>query len=344
MVDNEFSESNDALNKLASEVLLKYNIEVENISVIQSGTIKTVWKIKAKSGMLCLKRLKHTYDKAVFSVNAQIYIKGLGGNVPEVLTTSGGQAIVKHNEQLFVLYEWLHGKALTFSGTPELLSAIEGLAKFHLYSKGYTPPPSAKISSKLGKWPSQYDSMNRRLMEWKEISKSIPLPYHSTYFKQADPIISVAGQAMDLLSRSNYGSITYDASSPVVLCHQDYGKGNAVMTDKGVYVIDLDGVTFDLPARDLRKIIGKTSENKGQWEAAVINNILRCYTKINPLNSDEKKLLYIDMLFPHWFFGLVKNLFQNNKPLKPSEIEKTARLELSKVPLLISLLNEEGMT
>jgi spore coat protein I len=39
-------------------------------------------------------------------------------------------------------------------------------------------------------------------------------------------------------------------------------------------------------------------------------------------------------LFPHWFFGLVKNQYQNAKLLKTAEIERTAELELSKVQLL----------
>jgi spore coat protein I len=42
------------------------------------------------------------------------------------------------------------------------------------------------------------------------------------------------------------------------------------------------------------------------------------------------EVLYADLLFPHWFYGLVKNLFQNNKVLKASEIEKISLLESSK--------------
>jgi len=60
------------LSKLASSVLEEYGIEPENISVVQSANIKTVWRIKTKDRELCLKRLKHPLDKALFSVNARI--------------------------------------------------------------------------------------------------------------------------------------------------------------------------------------------------------------------------------------------------------------------------------
>jgi len=36
------------LSKLASSVLEEYGIEPENISVVQSANIKTVWRIKTK--------------------------------------------------------------------------------------------------------------------------------------------------------------------------------------------------------------------------------------------------------------------------------------------------------
>ena len=53
---------------------------------------------------------------------------------------------------------------------------------------------------------------------------------------------------------------------------------------------------------------------------------------------EEKKVLFIDLLYPHWFYGLVKNIFKNNKLENSGKIEKIAKLELSKVPLLESLI------
>ena len=54
------------------------------------------------------------------------------------------------------------------------------------------------------------------------------------------------------------------------------------------------------------------------------------------------EVLHADLLFPHWFYGLVKNLFQNNKSLKASEIEKTALLESSKEEALRLCFRRSG--
>lgn len=327
------------LYALAVNVLKKYSIVPENLVLIQGGTIKTVWKLVARKNRYCLKRLKQTYDKALFSVNAQIHIKKSGGKVPGVILNIDNRPITEHNGQLFVLYEWINGNDPNFNNPADLKLAVRGLGDFHKCTRGYVPDPQSRISTKLGKWPEQYASMRDRMAAWKGISlKNGTMPCHASYQAYIDPVISMAYHALDLLACSQYMVLTGEGSHSVVLCHQDYGKGNAVYNKDGVYVLDLDGVTFDLPARDLRKIIGKNAENKGKWSADTISEILGWYMEINPINKDEIKMLYIDMIFPHWFFGLVKNLFQNAKPVKASEIERIARLEISKEKVLEELL------
>ncbi|MCX7708236.1 MAG: CotS family spore coat protein [Clostridia bacterium] len=333
------SNANEDLIKLSQEVLEFYNIKPDSISVIQGGSIKTVWKVMTGNGPVCLKRLKQTYDKAQFSVNAQIYIRNSGGKVPSILLAKDGQPIVQYNGQLFVLYEWLEGRSLDFTVRDDLVPSIQGLAAFHIASKGYVPPDNARVSSKLAKWPDQYASMKNRMLEWKEISrKNTTSPDHSAYLKHIDAIIDIADLALYLLGKSSYAKLTSPGSSSIVLCHQDFGRGNALLTNHGVYVLDLDGVTYDLPARDLRKIIGKRAEGRNLWDKADINEVVKAYTEVHSLSREEMDIIFIDMVFPHWYFGLIKNMFQSGKALKPYEIERITNLEQSKLALLNALL------
>ncbi|ODM25078.1 CotS family spore coat protein [Acetivibrio mesophilus] len=329
------------LYELASNVLKEYEIEPETINVIQSASIKTVWRLKTKDRELCLKRLKQTLDKARFSVNAQDFIYNCGGNVPGIIRDKKGNLIHSYNDQLFVVYEWLYGRDLAFGNPDDLKAALQGLAKFHIASKGYVSPEDARVSSKLNKWPEQYKSMADKLSSWKEVSREKPASgYLNAFLKYVDDIVDIGHQAIELLNASRYTELTANDSEAIVLCHQDYGKGNALLTDNGVYVIDLDGVTWDHPGRDLRKIIGKLAENRGSWSLDLIENILDWYSEINPLSPADKELIYIDLIYPHWFFGLVKNIFKNDKSVSPSKIEKIARLENSKIPLLTEKLRD----
>jgi spore coat protein I len=330
------------LKGLALEVLKNYPVMPQQISIIQSGTIKTVWKIYTASGPLCLKRLKQTYDKALFSVNAQLFIKNKGGNVPGIIVDRNNQSIVQHKDQLFVLYEWLEGKDLNFDNPVDFKLALEGLAKFHISSKGYESMEESRMSTKLGKWPDQYTSMRNKFISWKEISaNSRSESCYNSYFQAADSMINIANMALEYIQNSSYDTLASPSSKSIVLCHQDYGRGNAILVGSEVIVLDLDGVTYDLPARDLRKLIGKETFNKGRWQLESIDRVCSIYKSVNPLTPEEIRVLYIDLMYPHWFYGLVKNLFQNNKSLKSFEIEKIARLEESKIPLLKSLIERK---
>lgn len=327
------------LDKIAYSVLSHYGITPESIRIIQSGSIKTVWKLSTGGRQLCLKRLRQTIDKAQFSVNAQIYIKKSGGLVPGIVLDKSKQPIVQYNDQLFVLYEWVDGRDLNFANPADLKQAIQGLARFHIASKGFVPDDGTRVSSKLGRWPEQYASMKNRLAAWKETAAvNIAMPSNQAYVKSCSSMIDIASQAIERLSHSEYNHLTAADSKSIVLCHQDYGKGNALAAGNNIYILDLDGVTFDLPARDLRKIIGKIAENKGQWQASSISDIINWYAEVNPLSDAEKNTLYIDLLFPHWFHGLVKNQFQGGKLLKSGEIERAARLEESKVPIIDTIM------
>ncbi len=326
------------LVQLAKTVLLNYEIFPQQVQIIQNKGLKTLWKFSHNGGTMCLKRLRHSEDKALFSVYGQVHIYNNGGNVPRVFFNSDNSAITRHEGQIFVLYGWIDGRDLNFDNSHDLGLAMEGLARVHKASIGYNPPEGARVSSKLGKWPGQYLSMRTKLSEWKELALSKgQQPGYDCYLKHVDGIIEIADSAIEVIQNSPYELMTCMEKHKCPLCHQDYGKGNALLAGQEVYVLDLDGATHDLPARDLRKIIGKQMEDGGGWRQGRIKQIIEWYEKENKLSMEEKEILMIDLLFPHWFFAEVKDLFKKNKPITASKIERAAVFEKSKLDVLQGL-------
>ena len=68
-------EQDMGLEDIARAVLARYDVDPVKIQIIQQGGVKTVWKVFTGKGTVCLKRLKQTQEKALFSVEAQRYIK-----------------------------------------------------------------------------------------------------------------------------------------------------------------------------------------------------------------------------------------------------------------------------
>lgn len=334
MKDNK---KND-LHELAKRVLFEYGIYTENITLIQDQGLKTLWKVGYNNNYYCLKRLKHSIEKCKFTVNAQVHIYNQNGKVPKIFLNKHNNPISIINDHAFVLYSWISNKTLNFGNKEQLKLALKGLAHFHKCSIGYMPPTDCKISSKLGRWPSQYESMKNRMLKWKDQAIQNNSITTNSYLKHIDSIIEIADIAIDKLNTSNYKQLTSFDEKNYPLCHQDYGEGNVLYYNNQVFVIDLDGITYDLAIRDLRKILGKRMYKNNRLDKEFISTMLKSYDKVNKLSHEEKKLLVIDMIFPHWFFGDTKNIFKKNKNINPSKINNVAKFENNKLATMQNLL------
>jgi len=328
------NKSNNYLS-LGSNVLLEYAIKPQNLKMLQSKGLKTLWKLTYKNIPLCLKRLNQSYEQALFSVNAQIYIFNNGGNVPKIYLNANGSPITEYNGQLFVLYSWIDGRDMNLEDPRDLALAMMSLSKFHVDSIGYESPAIAIVSSKLGNWPKQYESMKNRMLKIKEIcTQNTNNASFFTYIDNIGPIIEICNKTINLINSSPYSDLCNINQKESCLSHQDFGTGNVMLSEGTCIVIDLDSVTYDLPARDLRKIIGKRMMRLKDYSIKDIETILKYYETNNILSPDQKEVIKIDLMFPHWFFGLIKTLHKNPKPINSDKISSIAKFEQNKFSAL----------
>lgn len=328
------------LDNLAHKVLTDYDIKPKSTEVMQSGGVKTVWRIDTGKNRLCLKRLRQPLEKALFTINAQNYMARKGAKVPAIYPARDGRLYILHNNQLFVLYQWITGKDLFLNNMSDLKNALRGLAAFHRDSAGYMPPANCRASSKLGRWPHHYNSMLERLRKWKQIASGSPnSPLSKVFLAHVDNSIRLGQKALAILEKSHYTEWVKEVADRKSLCHQDFGDGNVLLTPEGVYVIDLDSVTYDLPVRDLRKIIIKRMSARGKWDKELIHYIVSNYSQVNPLNKKQLQVLYTDLLFPHEFHDTAKNPYRKNKPIDAGKLVKAAKFEQGKQKILESLIS-----
>jgi spore coat protein I len=315
-----------ALIRLAEQVLTDYPIGPRSVRLIQESEMKAIWKVSDGTQFYGLKRLKYGKDKMLFAIQAQKHIQDHGGPVPHLIRTKKGQLYVERDGQIFILYAWAKGRAPSFSNAADLQKSVQLLARFHKASTGFSPPIPCLESTKLGKWPHQYESMKTHFHEWQS---STAFPRLSAALKPYwIDMIRLAENAQTALSRSKYESMV--SNGPKTLCHQDYSEGNALLNGKGGIVLDLDSITYDFPARDLRKVILKRMSERGKWDSALFNNILSWYKAVNPLSSDQLRLVYIDLSYPHLFHETAKNPFRNNSAVSSSKLLAAIRIEKEK--------------
>ena len=208
---------------------------------------------------------------------------------------------------------------------------IRTLSKFHIDSTGYEPPNTAIISSKLGNWPSQYESMKNRMVKIKDLCRqNHNNGSYYTLLRNIDPIIEICNNILISINTSSYKDLCNINQKECSLCHQDFGTGNVMVSNEIGTVIDLDSVTYDLPTRDLRKIIGKRMMKSNDFSVANSEPILKYYETNNMLSKELREVLKIDLMYPHWFFNLIKSMFKSDEIISSDRITSLAKFEQNK--------------
>ncbi|CAG7632113.1 Spore coat protein I [Paenibacillus solanacearum] len=314
------------------------HLTVTDLEVIQGGGIKTVWKIDASRGLYCLKRLGKPLPYVEAVTAAQLHLRRNGACVADIVRTKEDGLYSIHGGYAFVLYSWIDGSDLYMDEIPDLYTGLRGLARFHQASSGFDPPDGSRMVDRMGEWPRHYRKLRSELALWRGEAKRETSAFHQSYLETAGGMITMADQAILALERSCYSEWVRAAGPYGPLCHQDYGKGNALLTERGVYVLDLDNVAYDLPVRDTRKVIAKRMERLGRWDSKELERCVACYESVYPLTPAQRQVLLIDLLFPHSYYGYAKRCFKKEQSCEGERLRTIVGMETAKQLLLQPLL------
>lgn len=248
-----------------------------------------------------------------------------------------------HEGYGIALYHWVGGSDLDMVENPEHLDeGLRGLAQFHKDFVGFIPSINYQTYNRMGVWPDHYEKMLDEIKQWKAESEERNTAFHLAYLKIVDEMSAMADQAIQLLEISCYSEWVQEIGEYGYMCHQDYGKGNALLTEKGVYVLDLDNLAYDIPLRDVRKLIGRRMEELEHWDSAGVEYLISCYESIFPLTPEQRKIIYIDLLFPHKFYGYVKKPFKKKESGEEKKLFKCYKFEIEKMVVLKQVLINKG--
>ena len=318
----------EKLTLLGKEIMKQWDLEVIDLEVIQGAQMALVWKVTTPDGPVCLKRINRPEKKALFSVYAQNDLAEKGARVPSILITKEKQLYAKHGPFLFVVYEWIEGRQFDLTVPDDVAWMMKGLAEYHLNSVGYRPPEGVPETSKLGQWPKHYTKRCKQMESWMLIAEKQPEdPFSKFYLETIDEFITSGWNTLNELENSYYNEWVEESKREPMLCHQDYGTGNTMLLNDEVWVIDLDTTAYDLPIRDLRKIIIPLMSDSLAWQDEMFDHMLSSYEQVNPLSVEQKKVMYIDMMFPYELYDVARDKFSLQGEVDPLALEEAETFE-----------------
>ncbi len=302
----------DYIGALAEEVLRYYDFSVQSMEVVTTKPDKggAIWKLETSSGPKSLKLLHRRPSRSLFSLGAQEYLVNVQkARVPPIIRTKNGEQYVEAGGKLWFVAEWIEPLAPVTKDLEGAKQLCNALGEFHRLSKGYTPPPNAEIASRVYKWPKSYEKVITKMDWFRNIAKAYEeMPASSHLLNVVDTFEQQAKKSLERLNQSSYWELAKRGNEHWGLVHQDYGWSNGQMGADGMWIIDLDGVAYDLPIRDLRKLITGTMADLYRWDAAWVREMIMAYHEANPISQELYEILMIDLSLPNEFYKNIKEV------------------------------------
>lgn len=302
----------DYITQLGEQVLHHYNFTVESMELVTTKSDKggAIWKLETSEGPKSFKLLHRRPARSLFSLGAQQYLVDVQkAKVPPIVQTKYGQNYVEAGGKLWFVAEWIEP---LFPVTKDLAGAKQlcyALGEFHRLSKGYIPPKQAEMASRLNKWPKTYEKMLVKMDWFRNIAKAYSdLPASPLLLSVVNQFEEQAKRSLERLMQSSYFELAEKGNEYWGLVHQDYGWSNGQMGPDGMWIIDLDGVAFDLPIRDLRKLISGTMADLYKWDTTWVREMISAYHEANPISPKLYEVLLIDLSLPSEFYKNIKEV------------------------------------
>ncbi|MCO1604147.1 CotS family spore coat protein [Desulfosporosinus nitroreducens] len=299
------------IDELATEVIACYDMKVNVKTLITAKSDKggAIWKIETDKGPRSLKVLHRKPARSLFSVGAQDYIVKQGGRVPELKQTQNGLLYVEKGGKLWIVTDWIEPLTPANNDLEGAQALCYGLGEFHKRSKGYAPPPGSKRASRLYRWPDYYRKVISKFNWFRSVAQAYhDLPSSQLLLSTIDVFEREAHAVVSVLEQSSYAQMVAMGEEHWGLVHQDFGWSNGQLGAGGLWVIDLDGVSYDLPIRDLRKLISSTMFDLGKWDVTWIQGMINAYHSANPLDLETYEILLNDLAFPNEFYKHIKEM------------------------------------
>lgn len=312
---------------------------------------KAIWFIESPDGQWVLKQSPLSENRLRFVLAAADHLRVKGVRLPAVIPTREGLPYAACAEGLFFMMERLEGRSPSYDMPAEREAILQALARFHRASEGFRADGYPEARVQLGEWPGLY---LKRLDALRQPAGTgafweLARPHHEL-------MVHAARTALERLQRSSYYSWTEAVRRTGGLCHQDFAAGNLLLDASGeLAVLDLDSISVEIPARDLRKILVKVLKKSASWDHELAASMLEAYHRENPLTVAQYEVLQADLMFPHLYHGLIDKYRRGRAPewseaVFLTKLERVVAFErqkwevLSSRPLLPASLVSEGET
>ncbi|WP_246320086.1 phosphotransferase [Paenibacillus qinlingensis] len=290
---------------LLAEVAVKYDLSIQQVVLMRNTSRSYVLKIITHQGSFLLKRMHMDELRLQFMVEVEDFLRCRGINIPTIYQTNENKNYMLYKGYFYVLQEWINAVPYPLINVDNVVQLAVLLGRMHAISNEFQFPNSS-IRNRGADWEQEYEKALHFLGKWKEMNACVEEPWRIAVLTYIDFYMRTGEFVIESVKQQS-GYMTWgEVHSRMVLSHHDFHTQNILLDEAGkIYLIDWEFVRYDLPSRDINRLLFAMIKKSKTWNHHVFLKVMRAYLRMNTLSRQEMKLLYLDLAFPH---NLCRNL------------------------------------
>lgn len=308
------------MNDRALKVLDEYELDI-----ISTRRGRGSYILETSKGLRILSDYTGSEKKALFQncIMGQIREGGYE-KVDLILPNKEGNLIVKDwEENKYVLKEWYVGRECDTSSESEILAAVSNLASLHrlmyLKQEQTCTMEETALDALYETFrqnftaPMPFEELQAHNAELKKIrsfirKKNTKGEFERLFLRSFERYFTQAEKALEWLNGQKFSKPCAEGS----VCHGDYNHHHVLMSGYDMATTNFECVRFDFQVNDLYLFMRKILE-KHDWNPKLGMKMLETYMQIRPLPQQERRLLYVRLLYPVKFRKLANYYYGSNK-------------------------------
>lgn len=296
------------------EILKLYDLQVKQI---QKG--RGAYICETDQGFKILKEFGGSKERADFLAEVLQEIGRQGFLVEQVVRTKEESALSEDEfGNKYLLKDYYAGAECSPKSREDMKAALFSLAQFHQALRGLNVLIPDFVKDGAKDMLSVYEKHNRELAKVRNYvrTRKKKNEFEEKFREHYPHFMESAAKVTEMLRAYPRECQAY------FLCHGDYNQHNAVRTDSGWQIVNLEYMCYHLQVMDLANFIRKMLE-KNAWNPRLGMELLESYQQIRLLSEEELRYLYLALAYPEKFWKVANHYYNSHKAwLSGRSIEK----------------------
>jgi len=306
--------------------LSKYDLDVNLFSefdllVYDVIPVRKVFILNTDKGDKVLKKVNYSIDQLKFINYGIEYIKSNNFNrIIEFEKTKSNLIYVPWKNEIYCIMDLVEGRECEYSNPVDVMLTSRAIAGLHKASEGIAQEEGFKRlllkndgRSLIGKTIDNFNKKLNELLFYKDIAtlNEDKNEFDCIFLKNVKYYEDNIKQSINILEKSDYYNLCTEKEK-IAFCHHDLAHHNILVNKEEVYFLDFDYAVLDLKVHDICNFTNKSIKDFC-YDIEKCHNIISEYTKVNPLDARELKVLYGMLSFPEDFYSISKDYYTRKK-------------------------------